>query len=126
MVRRPPRSTRPYTPCPYSTLFRSKRLQTCIAVCIRQVRIDFRIDREVFQAWRLRPIREIVLGRSVDLTRLTADLQGRIALDLVIGARRGALDPQPIIITQRSEERRVGQEGVSPCRSRWSQNHKKK
>src|SRR3546814_20480237 len=27
---------------------------------------------------------------------------------------------------QRSEERRVGKECVSPCRSRWSQYHKKK
>src|SRR3546814_16934867 len=26
----------------------------------------------------------------------------------------------------RSEERRVGKECVSPCRSRWSQNHEKK
>src|SRR3546814_7007263 len=26
----------------------------------------------------------------------------------------------------RSEERRVGKEGVSPCRSRWSQYHQKK
>src|SRR3546814_16021057 len=28
--------------------------------------------------------------------------------------------------TQRSEERRVGKECVSTCRSRWSPNHKKK
>src|SRR3546814_20621501 len=27
---------------------------------------------------------------------------------------------------QRSEERRVGKECVSPCRSRWSPNHQKK
>src|SRR3546814_12412411 len=31
-----------------------------------------------------------------------------------------------VIYPARSEERRVGKECVSPCRSRWSQDHKKK
>src|SRR3546814_14386672 len=29
-------------------------------------------------------------------------------------------------LAERSEERRVGEEGVSTCRSRWSPDHKKK
>src|SRR3546814_20629703 len=32
----------------------------------------------------------------------------------------------PIMLLVRSEERRVGKECVSPCRSRWSRNHEKK
>src|SRR3546814_16237667 len=34
-------------------------------------------------------------------------------------------DPSKCIVA-RSEERRVGKEGVSTCRSRWSPDHKKK
>src|SRR3546814_12163106 len=30
---------------------------------------------------------------------------------------------RPILTDSRSEERRVGKEGVSTCRSRWSQDH---
>src|SRR6056297_242522 len=38
-------------------------------------------------------------------------------------ARKAALMPRT---TSRSEERRVGKEGVSTCRSRWSPYHEKK
>src|SRR3546814_14587432 len=34
--------------------------------------------------------------------------------------------PRRLLKWQRSEERRVGKEGVSTCRSRWSQYHYKK
>src|SRR3546814_16330671 len=34
--------------------------------------------------------------------------------------------PPSAVVSQRSEERRVGKECVSTCRSRWSQYHKKK
>src|SRR3546814_12918462 len=40
----------------------------------------------------------------------------------VVGAIPAILDA----LTDRSEERRVGKEGVSTCRSRWSPYHKKK
>src|SRR3546814_19345330 len=47
------------------------------------------------------------------------------------GRRRGAADQRGFFENQyalagRSEERRVGKEGVSPCRSRWSPSHLKK
>src|SRR3546814_18053462 len=42
----------------------------------------------------------------------------------VAGAWR--LRVTPSISRSRSEERRVGQEGVSTCSSRWSQEHKQK
>src|SRR3546814_13504927 len=39
--------------------------------------------------------------------------------------RTGPL-PARLTLAQRSEERRVGKEGVSTCRSRWCPHHKKK
>src|SRR3546814_12200673 len=53
----------------------------------------------------------------------------RIALG--IGARLIEFAPQPLrlarrIVEPRSEERRVGNECVRPCRSRWSPYHYKK
>src|SRR3546814_5821775 len=44
-------------------------------------------------------------------------------------ARRGTSDAKQLgseFLQHRSEERRVGKECVSTCRSRWSQNHEKK
>src|SRR3546814_14079274 len=41
----------------------------------------------------------------------------------VCGERAGCL---PLLVTGRSEERRVGKECVSTCRSRWSPYHSKK
>src|SRR3546814_14284414 len=39
---------------------------------------------------------------------------------------RGARDGESPVGDSRSEERRVGKEGVSTCRSRWSTDHYKK
>src|SRR3546814_18867563 len=59
---------------------------------------------------------------------------GAVAVTLVLD-ERGALDGEPEISTvglyepreeNRSEERRVGKECVSTCRSRWSPYHSKK
>src|SRR3546814_14583659 len=50
-------------------------------------------------------------------------LPHRPHLDMV-GAPAGRTELAPVII--RSEERRVGQECVSTCRSRWSPDHSKK
>src|SRR3546814_20344633 len=40
-----------------------------------------------------------------------------------IRERDGVTYAVPIHGAQRAEERRVGKEGVSPCRSRWSPDH---
>src|SRR3546814_16096068 len=45
----------------------------------------------------------------------------------VVGAEEVAVDQMaPILIGARSEERRVGKEWVSTCRSRWERYHSKK
>src|SRR3546814_3884041 len=68
------------------------------------------------------------LAHAVDILRLQAvvlvgDPDRDLALD-EFGIGRGALDPQHAAgLVQRSEERRVGKECVSTCRSRWSPYH---
>src|SRR3546814_12347582 len=57
--------------------------------------------------------------RSVD--KLARQLLARIAADLAAGRYRGVARD-----CDRSEERRVGNECVSTCRSRWSPYHSKK
>src|SRR3546814_14271798 len=64
---------------------------------------------------------------GLELIRRGADDDDRIATDLVgekITDVRNLLDTAGVL--PRSEERRVGKEGVSTCRSRWSPYHKKK
>src|SRR3546814_13379799 len=60
-----------------------------------------------------RPPRELKLG-----TFKLAGLNDVSLIEETFEAMHGLYD-------QRSEERRVGKEGVSTCRSRWSQYHKK-
>src|SRR3546814_20129420 len=101
MIRRPPRSTRTDTLFPYTTLFRSR-------------------GRASLQAWDYGP------GSSLDIRRgrSRSSSPGRIFIDAELTesavstskfARRETL--------VRSEERRVGKEGVSRCESRLSPNH---
>src|SRR3546814_21007166 len=106
MSRRPPKSTRTDTLFPYTTLFRS----------LGQIAGD-------------------VSGRTVDLGRVlprkrAAAMGGSAAIgiddDLAAGQARVAvrsadLEQSGRVDADRSEERRVGQEWVSTCRSRWSQ-----
>src|SRR3546814_14592386 len=111
MRRRPPRSTRTDTLCPYTTLFRSCSTRTSatnlpLSTDSQQIRRSCRPVRRVYhiltftqqgkrhcvETWR-HPCR---CCRSVTWT---------------LPART------------RSEERRVGKEWVSPCRSRWSPYH---
>src|SRR3546814_13385631 len=73
-----------------------------------------------------RPRRHTMGGRrpvtrwAIRLTTKTAmKMKNRICAML---AEAAAMPPKP----NRSEERRVGKEGVSTCRSRWSPYHKKK
>src|SRR3546814_16383007 len=108
MIRRPPRSTRTDTLFPYTTLFRS---------------IGDAIDFRLADIGHL-----LVVGRAV-IEVAGADLLFDAA-DAVHQARRTRLDPRPreLFITRigqqrRSEERRVGKECVSTCRSRWSPTH---
>src|SRR3546814_19335407 len=108
MIRRPPRSTRTDTLFPYTTLFRS--------VGSRAVGASTKAVYTV-------PSNSTLMG-SIAMTALI----GRVPIDGTVN------DPYPFQVLigldnltangiDRSEERRVGNECVSTCRSRWSPDH---
>src|SRR3546814_15834300 len=99
MIRRPPRSTRTDTLFPYTTLFRS-RFVLIDEVC------RFRLADGDF----------LRLHRLCYFTKQVDDEQSVTQIRLL----------HPDKIGQRSEERRVGKEGVSTGRYRWSPYHEKK
>src|SRR3546814_11218712 len=101
MIRRPPRSTRTDTLFPYTTLFRSAG-QARVAFEDRQVRLGQRHLQVVEHGAEERPVARH-LRESFAAIRIDTMLQ-RVA-------------------DARSEERRVGKECVSTCRSRWSPYH---
>src|SRR3546814_18308873 len=117
MIRRPPRSTRTDTPFPYTTLFRSADTpeeavlhhldQNLHAMSQRGKRIPRWLPPETFTG---------KLPLAVD-----AVLIPRIAKRLrPVLLPAGMLPINHNLVVVRSEERRVGKECVSTCRSRWS------
>src|SRR3546814_19383335 len=110
MIRRPPRSTRTDTLFPYTTLFRSTAQYTAIT--------------------GIEPLRGALAAHMAGVygsatgagaigpgnVLVTAGCNQAYSLALMALARRG----DEVI---RSEERRVGKECVSTCRSRWSPYH---
>src|SRR3546814_15898761 len=108
MIRRPPRSTRTDTLFPYTTLFRSHYFDA------KEASLDFakalRGALLLVQDYKLgRP-----LGAAPDAERATRAESWRSQRSL-----RNVL----INLKARSEERRVGKECVSTCRSRGSPYH---
>src|SRR3546814_19437837 len=104
MIRRPPRSTRTYTLFPYTTLFRSIRL-VCLDVALSSLP-----DKDTLFALGIdRP-----LYFSVHSTHAKLAPEGGALIHVAkyLGTS-----------IERSEERRVGKECVSTCRSRWSPYH---
>src|SRR3546814_18349831 len=104
MIRRPPRSTRTDTLFPYTTLFRSPLLfgvhhPVLLAVGVGVVAAGSQRRLDCFRA---------VLHERTD--HVADDFR---ALEQ-FGERFGRM------LDFRSEERRVGKECVSTCRSRWS------
>src|SRR3546814_13668871 len=70
------------------------------------------------------------VARTVDIISDAVDEFERRGADNAIGdvaiiARHGHETALPIIFERRSEERRVGKEVVSTCRSRWWPDHRK-
>src|SRR3546814_12885341 len=109
MIRRPPRSTRTDTLFPYTTLFRSCACRSGDQAERRDVE-----NTKWRQAFLARDSIDDQIGGC-------ADQRHRAAQDRHIAQR----DKQPLgriacSPCQRSEERRVGKECVSTCRSRWS------
>src|SRR3546814_18362543 len=131
MIRRPPRSTRPDTLFPYTTLFRSTA--STIALASVRAALDLAVVGTVpaiKPAAALSATRTIgVLGTEATVRQpYVDDLAARFAADCTV-LRHGsaalvdlaqaklhgaAIDPAPV----RSAARRVGKECVGPCRSR--------
>src|SRR3546814_13908079 len=116
MIRRPPRSTRTDTLFPYTTLFRSH------TVCQRPDSELINIHKLFF---KLKPMSTLAEPSVSTATFANALLAPRsIAL---IGAssdpKKNTSRPLRFMQQHRSEERRVGKECVSKCRSRWSPYH---
>src|SRR3546814_17002578 len=103
MIRRPPRSTSTDTLFPYTTLFRSRLAEGGVS-----------------QLARKRERGQIVGINQTDSARITHPLRERIVCSL-----RGfeGVAASMYVGAKRSEERRVGKECVSTCRSRWSPYH---
>src|SRR3546814_13204031 len=99
MITRPPISTRTDTLFPYTTLFRSHRDRVAPALAPGRRLVGWRdLDPEIRRGGRRRRGRR---RRSLQAEHM-----------LVPGGIEG--------LSRRSEERRVGKECVSTCRSRWS------
>src|SRR3546814_20484943 len=108
MIRRPPRSTRTDTLFPYTTLFRSA-IASCKAGIIGSLTRNHCRDLEELEA-QLKAVHEALANFS---DRHPDRKVGPLAVNI-----------SPTFSTEefqeRSEERRVGNECVSTCRSRWS------
>src|SRR3546814_14246049 len=106
MLRRPPRSTRTDTLFPYTTLFRSLAVAERLAGGDAQLLVD-QIDAGDFFGHRVFDLQARVHFQEVELSALAED----------------EFDGAGVAVANRSEERRVGKECVSTCRSRWSPYH---
>src|SRR3546814_12432457 len=120
MIRRPPKATRTDTLLPYTTLFRSetiarhdprKKRAGMSGQCFREAAAVPRQERQSILG-DLDQFRMDVAAVETLSPRLQCLLQGREDRQ-----RARARDQE------RSEERRVGKECVSTCRSRWSPYH---
>src|SRR3546814_15572254 len=112
MIRRPPRSTRTDTLFPYTTLFRSYQHAAC-------GRVDLWVNgdhlaREPAASERIHPYPHRQAGVEVAQCAFG---------HLKINPHRIEPDQVGQRLAHRSEERRVGKECVSTCRSRWSPYH---
>src|SRR3546814_16110359 len=110
MIRRPPRSTRTDTLFPYTTLFRSKLAYGWTNYeATRTMGLLARTAEASINAKQLDA--SIELGYDYRTGSVTITPYGKLVL------RRTSLEG--FTETGRSEERRVGKECVSTCRSRW-------
>src|SRR3546814_13264000 len=106
MTRHPPRSTLTDSRFPYTTLFRS------LGIAIALERIHRRTVSQEHGGHAGHVVHAPILRRAVVKCRHPCRPAG--VDEFVIGS---------LAIGSRSEERRVGKECVSKCRSRWSPYH---
>src|SRR3546814_12833481 len=109
MIRLPPRSTRTDTLFPYTTLFRSPQF-------IVDVAIPRNVVKARFHSCNIQP------GEAQRTTggALTCGNQCSDFVNISVWQFSPEHRFHFIIAQRRSEERRVGKECVSTCRSRWS------
>src|SRR3546814_17223436 len=122
MIRRPPRSTRTDTLFPYTTLFRSCHACECLlggdtldAGFFGILIFEF-VEREAAAIGDVEGARErrgIALVEPVHFGRGHQE-----AVGIAFTPRTERVD-RAAVTGARSEERRVGKEGVSTCSSRW-------
>src|SRR3546814_17367221 len=119
MIRRPPRSTRTDTLFPDTTLFRSipTSCERCWISSARGDAVGYFVPAKRIGGW------VISVTRYLFRVALAALLSSRST----VGARRSEPARCHTFKTQgearRSEERRVGKEGVSTGSSRWAADH---
>src|SRR3546814_19780850 len=110
MIRRPPRSTRTDTLFPYTTLFRSLGFSTVVGA---------------FLYWWIsqhKATKGIVVTHKADATNALFDMTKRYHAEVPDFLRPSTVRANSKEL-KRSEERRVGKECVSTCRSRVSPDH---
>src|SRR3546814_11954149 len=123
MIRRPPRSTRTDTLFPYTTLFRSGGTASPVLLVLGDGdgagdRPDRQPDGAAVEQRLWQPL--------VRRARPAADRAARLGIrpgvdpNLYLPRPRARDDPPRARRERRSEERRVGKDGDSTCRTRWS------
>src|SRR3546814_14944844 len=124
MLRRPPRSTRTDTLFPSTTLFHlwpERAARPCRLPLARHLEAAGRVLRRGLRGFPCRrPRGRRGFPRQAGYPDHVAEPAGTARAGQLCGRAREA--PQPARLT-RSEERRVGKECVSTCRSRWSPDH---
>src|SRR3546814_12681324 len=130
MIRRPPRSTRTDTLFPYTTLFRSPKVVSRSCRSIRSKHIGRRSRHRNNPGVGPRPIEPRAVGgveaHRQPVTALFRLIGENLAARVEPGHRFALVEAQADMhefVTHRSEERRVGKECVSTCRSRLSPYH---
>src|SRR3546814_13277552 len=87
----------------------------------RRRRIEIALDHRQMHG----VVDRVLIGHEAEIAELGADVRLGDALDgvLVVEAITNQIGDRAELETVRSEERRVGKECVSTCRSRWSPYH---
>src|SRR3546814_19309982 len=120
MIRRPPRSTRTDTLFPYTTLFRSifQGLSLGGEYGASATYLSEMAPRAHRGFWASFQYLTLIGGQLCAI--FVAILLQAVLTEAQLTAWGWRI---PFVIGARSEERRVGQECVSTCRSRWSPEH---
>src|SRR3546814_11499744 len=121
MIRRPPRSTRTDTLFPYTTLFRSEEMT-----------MDKKSLRRHWPSWPFVGVLAALLFIFTaafiyfGIYNIAADAPHTKPVYALLESLRDrsiTVHARGIAAPKRSEERRVGKECVSTCRSRWATGH---